>query len=90
MKHIFRIIQVVFISCSLEAGNERNNMQDIQFICRNELIADYIQNCESEMEDIKSKIEHLKHQETHWQKLENNVKHLRQMHQNYMNEISER
>jgi hypothetical protein len=65
-------------------------MQDIQFICRKVLVTDYLQNCESEMEEIKSKIEHLKQQETRWQKLENSIKHLCQLQHSYLNEVSER
>jgi CII-binding regulator of phage lambda lysogenization HflD len=54
------------------------------------LVTDYIQKCESEMEEINSKIEHLKQQEARWQELENTVKLLSQLQHKYVDEISER
>lgn len=62
---------------------------NIRFIFRKLLVADYIQKCESEMEKIKSNIEHLSEQEARWQKLENYIKRSFQLQQSYLDEMSE-
>ncbi|XP_033607662.1 uncharacterized protein LOC111865310 isoform X2 [Cryptotermes secundus] len=53
------------------------------------LVADYIQKCESEMEKIKSNIEHLNEQEARWQKLENYIRRSFQLQHNCLDEMAE-
>jgi hypothetical protein len=67
---------------------DRVKYEDIQFICRKLLVADYIQKCESEIERIKSNTEHLTEQETCWQKLESYIKRSLQLQLNYLSEMS--
>jgi hypothetical protein len=62
----------------------------MHFIFRKLLVADYIQKCESEMENIKSNIQHLSEQEAHWQKLENYIKRSFQLQHNCLDEMAER
>jgi hypothetical protein len=62
---------------------------NIKFIFRKLLVADYIQKCESEMEKIKTNIEHLSEQEARWQKLESYIKRSFQLQHSYLDEMSE-
>jgi hypothetical protein len=62
---------------------------NIWFIFRKLLVADYIQKCESEMEKIKSNIEHLCEQEARWQKLENYIKRSFQLQHNCVDDMTE-
>jgi hypothetical protein len=68
---------------------DRVKYANIQFIFRKLLVADYIQKCESEMEKIQSKIEHLSEQEARWQKLENYIRRSFQLQHNCLDELAE-